>query len=395
MTIIAAAEARAHAWLDGLQPSVADGNAHRSWFALGDPQASFERVLCVLESNDLLTGEGGLRADVGLVSMGDHFDFHPPDGRDVAWAGEQGLLVLAWLAAHPPDQVAILLGNHDSSRVQELAFETDESFAQAQQAAAAIHSADGDSAARLTDAFHEKFPHIPTPGIADRDYSAFSVAQRQAVQSLLVANRMCLALAAELQDGTPALLTHAGVTCRELEHLSMPDQRAPSTLASALNRRLADATSEAGKKWSRGEHCALDLSPLHVAGIARREGHGLMYHRPADPDRGGGANREWEFAATGARRFTPRSLPRGLVQVAGHVGHSRCLREMPHWLDATATERKRGGLRTLTFDGTEVRYRMGTEPGAVEDATLVLIDPELNYQQAAPWELLPLRSVAV
>ena len=51
--------------------------------------------------------------------------------------GRDGSNVLRWLAEHPPDQVVILMGNHDAARVMELAFESDESFAGARALATA------------------------------------------------------------------------------------------------------------------------------------------------------------------------------------------------------------------------------------------------------------------
>src|SRR6266550_275427 len=103
--------------------------AKRRWFAMGDPQTTFEKVLAILRGHDLL-GEGGkLRDDVGLVSIGDHFDFKSHDERSLEDVGRDGSNILRWLAAHAADQVVIVTGNHDAARVMELAFESDESFA--------------------------------------------------------------------------------------------------------------------------------------------------------------------------------------------------------------------------------------------------------------------------
>src|SRR5687768_8459431 len=104
---------------------------------MGDPQTTFAKVLGILGSHDLLGEDGYLRDDVGLVSIGDHFDFASHDRRSLTDIGRDGANILRWLAEHPPDQVVILMGNHDSARVMELAFETDESFAAARTLAKA------------------------------------------------------------------------------------------------------------------------------------------------------------------------------------------------------------------------------------------------------------------
>src|SRR5687767_5399021 len=107
------------------------GSAKRRWFAIGDPQAPAEKFFAVLDEKGLLTDVGTLRADVGFVSMGDHFDYGGETTRDDAGADRAGRTVLAWLGAHAPTQTKIVFGNHDAARVMELAFETDDSFSQA------------------------------------------------------------------------------------------------------------------------------------------------------------------------------------------------------------------------------------------------------------------------
>lgn len=67
----------------------------RRWFAMGDPQTTFDKVLGILEGHGLL-GEGRrLRDDVGLVSIGDHFDFDQRHtGTTLADAGRDGTKIL-------------------------------------------------------------------------------------------------------------------------------------------------------------------------------------------------------------------------------------------------------------------------------------------------------------
>src|SRR5207249_4203044 len=106
--------------------------------------------------------------------------------------GGEGQRVVRWLAEHPRDQVVLLLGNHDTSRVQELAFETDESFDGARALGEEIEAlrkqagrtpAEDTRLRSLQDRFGRDFPRIPTPEVAARDYASFSVAQRTLVQA--------------------------------------------------------------------------------------------------------------------------------------------------------------------------------------------------------------------
>src|SRR5438045_1548273 len=91
------------------------GNARRR-VAVGDPQAPAERFFGALAAHRLLDGDGWLSADVHLIAMGDYFDYRVAERER---ARVEGVLILSWLAAHPREQVEILLGNHDAARVME------------------------------------------------------------------------------------------------------------------------------------------------------------------------------------------------------------------------------------------------------------------------------------
>jgi hypothetical protein len=385
----------ADAWTDGKPPARAAARAPARWLAVGDPQTTPERFFTVLGRVGLLGDDGWLDPDVGLISMGDHFDFKDdhlttePDRR----------AVLAWLAAHPAEQVRILIGNHDVARVAELAFESDGSFAAARHLAAAISSArkaKGD-AKPLEDLFHRTFPRIPTPEIAERDYSAFSEAQRRMVQELLMSRRMRLATTARLR-GVTALLTHAAVTTRELELLGVEGEPDATRIADALNRHLDGAVEKVTDDWRAGRPAALDLDVVHVAGTTGVEGGGLLYHRPADPDRPR-ADRQWELgqdaggsdrpAPRAPRRYPPSKLPPGLLQVAGHSGHRKCSEELHGWVDPDARSMVHAPIRTLRAGPGEASYVLGVAP-ALPDASLVLIDPGLSTAPLDSIELLAL-----
>lgn len=324
----------------------------RRWFLLGDPQTTFARVLALLDRHRLLDGER-LRPDVGLVSLGDHFDFHG----DPTAVGLEGERVLAWLASHAPEQAVILAGNHDLARVMELALIDDAAFAEARALALEDPAAQG---------FSARHGELPAPGVLARDYHSFAVSQRARVAALLRAGRMRLAARAVREDGTELLLTHAGVTARELALLGAP--RGAVEIAASLN----DALDRALSVWREGE--ALSLAPLHHAGAYGGEGGGLLYHRPAH--RGEGDDDAWDAARP--RRFDPRALPAGVAQACGHTGHAKCRALL--WASMTDEARRvaRGGLRTLSVRGGEVRYAMGLEAHAEGAATLYLLDADLS-----------------
>lgn len=359
-------------------------------FAVGDPQSSSARFFGALAAHDLLGADGWLARDVRLVAMGDYFDYHVPER---AAAQVEGVRILAWLAAHPAEQVTILLGNHDTARVMELAAIDDERFELAHQRATAIVQLPREQRAAHTAAFLREFPELATPGYAARDYNAFTTEQRELVRSLLVARR-CVLATVERAHGATALLTHAGVTTVQLGQLAMPDEREPQRIADALNRLLERAIADVDSAWRSGQSTPLSLAPLHVAGEGGKEGGGLLYHRPADPDRPG-ADPAWEQAAHAPRRFDPRDLPRGLVQIVGHTGHKKASDELPRWRDAAPPSR--GGLRTLCVnEHGDVRYTRGITPATANAAVVWMIDPEMHYvptaEDVALLELSPSRA---
>src|SRR5439155_25074821 len=189
--------------------------------------------------------------------------------------------------------------------------------------------------------------------------------QRTLVAELLLAGRFRLAITGELADGRRVLLTHAGVTSRELGLLDLSDVRDPDAIATALQTHLAGAVERVRDDWQRGVYTPLSLEPLHITGARGEEGGGLLYHRPSNPAQG---DKAWALDPARPRRFDPRTLPVGLTQVAGHSGHAKCVHELGPWVSANAKARKHGGIRTLRVGAHGITYDMGVAPPAGDTA---------------------------
>ncbi len=351
--------------------------------AIGDLQASAQRVFELLAYHDLLDVEGRLRGDVQLLSIGDHFDYGTRQSGLTGQARRDGQDVLSYLAAHHPEQVVVLLGNHDAARVMEMAYVSDERFDEAVGPAGelvALRHTDPDAYRARLAGYVASFPELPGPGLVHRDYSAFSASQRELVQALLLAGRMRLGATARLLGGELVLATHAGVTTREVQLLGVSANVAE--LEAALARRLAAAVAEVAPAWQRGELAALSLQPLHLSCATGREGMpelpeggGMLYHRPSDPDRPG-ADRQWEAAPGRPRRFHPKALPAGVLQIAGHTGHPKCVEELARWSESSMREEP-CGRRSLRVRGDDIRYQLGACRPDEGEAVLYLIDPSL------------------
>ena len=351
------AQLRAQDDADALTLSPPDGVPRPFHVAVGDPQASLEKFLRILDLNGLLGDTGRLRPEVGLVSMGDHFDWGRPDDREEAT--RDGTLVLSWLAAHPSDQVQILVGNHDLVRVGELSGFTDASFVEARALADAAVQPQQHAA------FLARYPMLASPAVISRDYSCFDVRQRALVTRLLRARRVRLAIAPERD----LLLVHAGVTTEDLECLGPVGPDAPA-IADALNR-FFDARVA---KW-KGEG-ALDLSPLHVLGSARDgEARGLLAHRPANP----AATKQVDRG----RRYDPRSIPAGVTQVIGHINDKKCRELMGGWAKSKTPE-----LGTLR--GLEIGSREDYHLGCLDHDRLLFLDGAMHQVDAVEYELFDL-----
>ncbi|MFT3712169.1 MAG: transcriptional regulator [Archangium sp.] len=326
--------------------------------AIGDPQASLAMFLRVLDLNGLLGENGRIRPEVGLVSLGDHFDWGRPEDRESAT--EDGTRILAWLAAHPPDQVQIIVGNHDLVRVGELSSFTDAQYVEARQLAEMAISPN-----RVAE-FKERYPMLASPAVISRDYSCFDTRQRSLVSRLLKKKRLRLAVA----PSSDLLLVHAGVTTEDLEVFGpLPVYDAP-TIAATLNNFLDARVA----KW-KGDG-PLDLAPLHELGSAEGgEARGILAHRPANP--------ELKKTDRAARRYDPRLLPSGVTQVIGHINDKKCRELMGSW--AETPKHEFGVLRGLKL-GMKPKYHARCD----DEDRLVFVDGAMNMVAPFEYELFDL-----
>ena len=345
-----------------------DGHPRTRHLAIGDPQADITRFLAVLDRHGLLGPDGWLRPEVQLVSVGDHFDWDKAHEREEM--ATSALRLVAWMAAHPADQVVLLLGNHDLGRVGELAGFTDARFAAAQVEADGIYQGDDTDEARER-GFLTRYPEVPNVELVARDFGNFREVQRDWVAYLLRAGRFRVALAA----AEHLLVLHAGVTREDLRAVGLPEsqQAHAPTVADALERALAAAVAQ----WKEGP---FSIPGLYQPGSAAYgEGRGIFYQRPSlRPE--DAAHR----AATPRRRFDPHRLPSGLTQVVGHTRDKRS-RE----LLALPREGARDGvLRYLVTDGTTLHYHLGTPPPTGPgEAVLVFTDGGMRESPLEAYEL--------
>lgn len=353
-----------------------DGRPRTVAVAVGDPQAPLERFLTILDAHRLLGAEGRLRPEIQLISVGDHFDF----GRagEEAAASASAVRLLGWLAAHPPDQVVLVAGNHDLARVGELATFDDATFARA-RADALLAYRDGEADADEEAAFLVRWPEVPSVEVVARDFGSFRAEQRVLVERLLRSGRLHLAYARDDR----ALVLHAGVTTEDLATVGVRAGDGARAIAAALDAVAAAALSG----WTGGR---LAIPGLHRPGSAAEgEGRGILYQRPADPRPG---DDEGLFAGPLRRRFDPRALPPGLTQISGHTRDTKSRALLARWVEGPPVEE--GALRHLITGPARTRYAAGLPPDTVSiadgSAAMIFIDGGMNHTAVEHYRLLDL-----
>lgn len=361
-------------------PGAGRATARPVRIAVGDPQAPLETFLRLLDQHGLITPYGALRDDVLLVSMGDHFDWGKVEDR--AQAAEDGRALLAWLVSHPADQVVVLAGNHDLSRVTEFAAMDDAAYVRARAEADTLYRAPApDPAAERR--FLENHPQFASAESLARDLSTFSTAQRTLVRDVLRAGRFRLAYAVSPH----VLCVHGGLTHDDLVLAGVaPGHHAD---AFAIARSLNAFFDGAVDRWDRSS--PLDLRPLHQPqSLATGEGRGILYQRPAHPD----ACTPQELRGPPRRRYDPRTLPGGLTQIVGHIRDNKCRELMAPW--AMEPPRPEGGLRHLLTDGARVVYRAGPppSPAGAGEACVIFTDGGMSHAAIERYALLELDALA-
>ena len=262
------------AWMEGTRAPTPDLRSQHT-VVLGDPQAPIACLFAHLDAQQLLTDDGWLKPDIGLICVGDYFDFAAEDSED---AGYQGVQFLAWLAAHDPAQTTLLMGNHDVERVMSFAGCTSDRYRESQAACREMLLLRTPEARR---AFRVAWVEAHTghpPTVAAHDYRSFVPAQSDMVRRLLLQGRMTLATTAMDASGRTFLVTHAGVTRRELGLVGASAN--PFDCSQRLNRFLADAVDRVRSSWAALGHQPLDLSPLYHGWESHRPNGGLLIHRP-------------------------------------------------------------------------------------------------------------------
>jgi hypothetical protein len=159
-------------------------------------------------------------------------------------------------------------------------------------------------------------------------------------------------------------------------------------LAGAITARVARAVAA----WDGASPLA--FGDLYLPGSAATgDARGVFVHRPADPSHGDPAL----FDGPPRRRIDPRELPRGLVQVIGHIRDNKCRDLMPAWTEGEPAHD--GPLRHLWTDGTRVRYRRGLPAagewwgGARERAAhVVFADGGMQHAAPAHYEVFDLKA---
>ena len=368
--IAAAVKAAAH---DGRTPHFAPSNGitRTRHVAIGDPQAPLVTFLTILERHGLLGDDGRLADDVHLVSIGDHFDYGPATWRGLA--ASDGFELLAWLASHPRDQTTIVLGNHDLVRIDQLATYDLPSFDRARADADRAYNG-GERIEALERAFVARWPQFTDSESIARDYSTFTVKQRGLVGMLVREQRAVLGYA----HSPTLLLVHAGLTRSDLKLIGAPENDA-TAIAAALEVFLQQAVA----KWSAG---GIDLLPLHrPASGVNGPTRGCFSHRPANPAH----SEPGDFFGPPRKRFDPRELPGGITQAIGHIRDNKCRALLGEW--AVAEPTIDGPLRSLTVDGSTVRYARGLQA----DPRLIFLDGGMSTGQVETYELLDLDTLAV
>lgn len=360
------------------------------WVVLGDPQAPLQTLFTHLDHRGLLTADGWLRSDWGLVCVGDYVDFASDDPET---AGYDGVQFLSWLAAHDPHQVILLLGNHDAERVMSLNGCTLAAYQEAQSACRAMLRHDDPLQRRAyVEAWIERHPQHP-PIVAAHDYRSYVPPQGDRIRRLLLEGRLRWAATGVDANHREVLITHAGVTWREHGLLGQPADA--QVWAERLNRHLANAVDRVRSSWLTGQSDPVDLAPLYTGWERIRPNGGSLIHRP--DARSGIPGHDVRLGLDAP--LAPRSVPPaaflipGLHQVVGHtVATQRLVSWLQPWVTRSAFAAEPGRVLALIGDASQPWLDV---PARIADATTSVrfADVALAWTPAPMVDYLVLRHV--
>jgi hypothetical protein len=338
--------------------------------AVGDPQASLEKLLSIFERNDFLIG-GALRSHVHVIFMGDYFDYGPPSLREEA--ARSGIELFEWILRQHKQQVTILLGNHDLARLCELSeFRSAEEFQAAHQLALKAYRG-GDVDIALESHLKTLYPNLVDAETIARDFSCFAPAQRALLISALRQGRIRVA---HVHRG--ALFVHAGVTRRDLQRLN-PAEETAEAYARCLNSFFEERVAVFLKDIEGDARGALDLQFLHVPPSRKTGwGRGIFFQRPGDPS---ASKHPEDFEGLTRARYSPLELP-NFLQVVGHTRDKKCRETMPLWSDAG--EAQDGALRSLQIENGFPTYRRGIH----YNSRMIFTDGAMFHSSVEAYELL-------
>ena len=174
---------------------------------------------------------------------------------------------------------------------------TDEEFAEARALARAV-----DDGTRTEAEFRAAFPALPPSGVIGRDYASFSIAQRDLVIELLLADRF----SPRGRGGDARWTQGAGhARGRDVARAGACSGSTTSAsralIAAALDAALRAAVDRVRADWERGVPTPLALAPLHHAGAAGRGRRRAALSPPDEPV----APRREQGVGAGARPAAP------------------------------------------------------------------------------------------
>ena len=319
-----------------------------------------------------------------LIVVGDMFDFHPHTSN----AAKEGLLFLAWCAAHDSSQIDLIFGNHDYARVscyQNTTFEMFDTIASKVEVHEDLDSPQERRQFRID--LENRYPNYP-PLYAVKDYKDFDPDQVKLVKKLLKNNRFLIASCEKLLDQTPALLSHTGFTKAWIrDHLKLE-----SSDHTGIQKAMQDFLNERVKKvlpsWGTTHSEPLDLMPWGNRWTATEMFCGGLVHRPTCFPRK--HHLDYGFDLPLSRETQPYDFA-DTVQIVGHTSHLWSKMYPNEWVTPTARKATLGPIRNLSWTKDKITYDIGNKVVPAE-GQLFCVDSTMgkaSFNQVELLELIP------